>query len=90
MSIYNWTVETTPKAEKGLRKLDKPVLRRVRKYMDEVTALENPRDRGKPMTANKSGLWAYRIGDHRMICDGHDDKLVIVAVDFGHRSTIYD
>lgn len=90
MEKKQWSIETTRKAEKSLRGLDKPVLRRVRKYMDEVTALENPRDRGKPMTADKSGLWAYRIGDYRMICDIHDEKLVILALDFGHRSTIYD
>lgn len=66
------------------------MLRRIRKYMDEVAALENPRDRGKPMTANKTGLWRYRIGDYRMICDIQDHQLVIVAVDFGHRRDVYD
>lgn len=35
------------------------------------------------------GLWAYRIGDYRMICDIQDEKLVIVALDFDHRSQIY-
>jgi len=85
-----WHIEHTHRAAKGLRKLDKPMLQRIRKYMDEVAALENPRDRGKPMTANKTGLWRYRIGDYRMICDIQDHQLVIVAVDFGHRRDVYD
>lgn len=42
------------------------------------------------MTANKTGLWSYRIGDYRMICDIQDHQLVIVAVDFGHRRDVYD
>lgn len=89
MGQKRWQIEHTRKAEKGLRKLDKPVLRRIRKYMDVVAELENPRDRGKSMTANKAGLWAYRIGDYRMICDIQDEKLVIVALDFDHRNEIY-
>lgn len=80
-----WHIEHTHKAEKGLRKLDKPILRRIRKYMDEVAELKNPRDRGKPMTANKTGLWEYR-----MICDTQDEQLVIAAVDFGRRRKVYD
>lgn len=85
-----WHIEHARKAEKGLRKLDKPILRRIRKYMDEVAELANPRDLGKPMTANKTGLWGYRIGDYRMICDIQNEQLVIVAVDFGHRREVYD
>lgn len=42
------------------------------------------------MTANKAGLWGYRIGDYRMICDIQDEQLVIVAVGFGHRRDAYD
>lgn len=42
------------------------------------------------MTANKAGLWGYRIGDYRMICDIQDEQLVIVAIDVGHRRDIYD
>lgn len=38
-----WHIEHTRNAEKGLRKLDKPILRRIRTYMDEVAALKNPR-----------------------------------------------
>src|SRR5699024_12860100 len=52
----SWHIEHTRKAAEGLRKLDKPMLRRIRKYMDEVATLENPRDRGRRMTANQTGL----------------------------------
>lgn len=90
MGSKRWHIEYTRKAEKGLRQLDKPVLRRIRKYTDEVIHLNDPRDRGKPLTANKAGLWCYRIGDYRMICDILDEQLIIVAVDFSHRSDIYD
>ncbi|WP_406547573.1 type II toxin-antitoxin system RelE/ParE family toxin [Succinimonas sp.] len=41
------------------------------------------------MTVNRSGRWRYRIGDYRLICSIEDDKLVILALSAGHRSTIY-
>ncbi|HIW46509.1 MAG TPA: hypothetical protein H9884_06365 [Candidatus Yaniella excrementigallinarum] len=56
MGQTSWHIEHTRKAAEGLRKLDKPMLRRIRKYMDEVATLENPRDRGRRMTANQAGL----------------------------------
>lgn len=90
MGHSSWHIEHTRRAAKSLRKLDKPILRRIRTYMDEVAALENPRDRGKAMTSNKTGLWSYRIGDYRMICDIQDHHLVIVALDVGHRRDVYD
>lgn len=85
-----WRLETTSRGENSLRKLDKPVLRRIRKYLEEVDALDNPRDRGKPLTANKAGLWAYRQGSWRVVCDIQDEKLVILVVDAGPRQNIYD
>jgi len=85
-----WHFERTPRAEKALRSLDKPVLRRIRAYLDKVAQLENPRNRGKPLKANKAGLWAYRVEDYRVVCDIHDDTLVILVVDAGHRKNIYD
>lgn len=85
-----WALEYTNRAEKALRTLDKPVLRRIRKYLDEVAELENPRDRGKPLTANKTGLWSYRQGSWRVVYDIQDEKLVILFVDAGHRNSIYN
>lgn len=85
-----WRLEQTSRAEKALRKLDKHVLRRIRKYLEEVAELENPRDQGKPLTANKAGLWSYRQGGWRVVCDIQDEQLVILVVDAGPRRSIYD
>jgi mRNA interferase RelE/StbE len=47
---------------------------------------ENPRQRGKGMTANKSGLWRYRIGDYRLVCDIQDGELLVLVLQVAHRS----
>ncbi|OLN20130.1 type II toxin-antitoxin system RelE/ParE family toxin [Corynebacterium diphtheriae] len=53
--------------------------------MREVGAFEDPRLRGKALTANKSGLWRWRVGDYRIIADIVDARVVV-----GHRSKAYD
>ncbi|MBQ2678808.1 MAG: type II toxin-antitoxin system RelE/ParE family toxin, partial [Firmicutes bacterium] len=30
----------------------------------------------------------YRIGDYRLLCEIQDEKLIIVALNIGHRSEI--
>lgn len=42
------------------------------------------------MTGNLRGLWRYRVGDYRIVCDIRDEALVIIAIDLGHRSEVYD
>jgi mRNA interferase RelE/StbE len=50
---------------------------------------EDPRQRGKALTANLSGLWRYRVGDHRVICLIEDEQLVVLVVGVSHRREAY-
>lgn len=85
-----WTVEYTATAKEQMSKLDKPVARRIVDFMDErVAGLENPRDTGKPLTGPLGGLWRYRVGDYRVICDIQDSTLRILVVQVGNRNKIY-
>jgi len=34
------------------------------------------------------GLWRYRVGDYRIICDIQDKNLVIAAITIGHRKDV--
>lgn len=87
--MTRWHLETTPEFDKAARRIDKPMLRRIRFYLEEVTELENPRDRGKGLSADRAGYWRYRIGDYRVIVEILDDQLILIALDLGHRSQIY-
>lgn len=83
------TIEYAPAASKQFSRLDKSIQNRIKKYMSEIALLENPRSRGKALTSNLSGLWRYRVGDYRILCRIHDDKLIITVIEIGHRSTVY-
>jgi len=81
-----WNVEFTATAEKQLKKLDKEWQALILDYLeDEIAPLDNPRMKGKGLMHDKKGLWRYRIGDYRAICDIKDALIVIIAVTAGHR-----
>ncbi len=41
------------------------------------------------LTGNLAGLWRYRVGDYRIICDILDEELVVLALDVDKRDSIY-
>ncbi len=85
-----WRVELSADAARWLRKADPQVARRIRDALRVVASLDDPRARGKGLTGGLAGLWRYRIGGYRIICDIRDGELVIVAVEIGRRDGIYD
>ena len=85
-----WTIDYADTARAQLRKLDKQTARHILDYMDErVANLENPRSAGKALTGPLGGLWRYRVGDCRVICDIQDGALRILVVQVGKRREIY-
>lgn len=69
-----WLIKFDPRATKELKKLDRGVQKRIINYLKQQVLIENnPRLFGKRLTGDKSGLWRYRVGDHRIICDLGDD-----------------
>ncbi len=84
-----WTIEVSEKAFRALRKMDKQTARRIRNELLEIAKLEDPRSRGKTLTGNLAGVWRYRVGDYRILCDIEDGRLVVVVVDVAHRREVY-
>ncbi|MBM7635573.1 type II toxin-antitoxin system RelE family toxin [Streptococcus saliviloxodontae] len=85
-----YKVKLSPKVQKQLKKLDKHPAELIIRYLyKNIDGSDNPRSKGKGLTANRSGQWRYRVGDYRIICDIIDDELVVLAVTVGHRREIY-
>ncbi|MGB0712572.1 MAG: type II toxin-antitoxin system RelE family toxin [Gammaproteobacteria bacterium] len=85
-----WTIDYTDTARKQLRKLDRAAARRLVDYMEhEVAVLDDPRSRGKGLTGPLGGLWRYRIGDMRVICDIEDGRLCVLVLRLGNRKDVY-
>ena len=85
-----WTVDYTHTALNQLRKLDKQSARRILDFLDERVAWrDNPRSTGKALTGPLGGLWRYRVGDFRVICEIHDGALRVLVVELGNRREVY-
>ena len=85
-----WTVEVSNYAERQLRKLDAPVRHRILNWLDErIEGCKNPRHFGEALKGGRAGLWRYRVGDWRILCDIRDDRLVVLALAVGHRREVY-
>jgi mRNA interferase RelE/StbE len=73
---------------KQFKKLDKPVRRRVDMALTRLAA--NPRPVGAIKLKGSSGAMRFRVGDWRIIYQIRDGELVIVVIEIGHRSHVYD
>lgn len=76
-------------AAKQLKKLDRAVASRVMDYLEGAAALDDPTARGKNLTGDYSGIWRYRVGDYRVLCNISKTTLVILALEVSHRSRSY-
>jgi mRNA interferase RelE/StbE len=85
-----WKIDFDPAALKELKKLDRPVERRILKFLRErVSKLDDPRQIGARLHGTLSGLWKYRVGDYRVICSLEHDRLVVLVLRIGHRREVY-
>lgn len=82
-------IEFSAKAKKEFSKLDRPAQILIKKYLSEISSLENPRTRGKALVGNLADLWRYRVKDYRIICEIDDEKILILILRIGHRKEIY-
>jgi mRNA interferase RelE/StbE len=85
-----WRIEITRTAEKQITKLTRPAQKSIQRFLRErLTPADNPRQWGKPLQGEKRGLWRYRVGDYRLICDIQDEKITVLVLEVGHRKDVY-
>jgi mRNA interferase RelE/StbE len=85
-----WTIEYTQTARRQLKKLDKPLARRILDFLDDrIGKQDDPRTLGKALTGPLGALWRYRVGDYRVICEVQDSSTTILVLQIGHRREVY-
>jgi mRNA interferase RelE/StbE len=82
-----YRIELTRDALRALAKLDKPVRRRIQGAIDRLAG--DPRPAGMIALRGAPGAFRIRVGDYRIVSVLHDDQLLIVVIDVGHRRDIY-
>ena len=87
----SYRVETTSRFDREFKKLDRYTQRMIKAWIEKnLVGCTDPYRHGKGLTANRSGQWRYRIGDYRLICQIEEDRLVILALNIGHRREVYE
>ncbi|SDY78858.1 type II toxin-antitoxin system RelE family toxin [Nitrosomonas halophila] len=85
-----WRIELTETANKQLAKLDKAEARRITIFLRErLAATDDPRNTGKALSGLLGGLWRYRVGDYRLICEIQDGVLCVLVLKIGNRREVY-
>ena len=85
-----WTIDYSKSARNQLKKLDKPIARRILDFLDNrVAQHDDPRTLGKALTGSLGTLWRYRIGDYRIICEIQHSTVRILVVHVGHSREVY-
>ncbi len=85
-----WKVEFDPRADKDLDRIDSQIAKRILKYLYERIATdEDPRRFGDPLRRDLVGLWKYRVGGYRVICDIQDQVLIVLVIRIGDGKNVY-
>ena len=86
----NWVYRFDERALKELKKLGHQTQIDILAYLDErVAGKADPRRFGKGLKADLAGLWRYRVGDYRILCQIKDGELLVLVVTVGHRRDVY-
>ena len=84
---HRYTVEFRRSAEKELGKLDGRIRARILRAI--VSLADDPRPPGVKALTGEAGLWRIRIGDHRVVYELSDEKLLVLVVRIAHRGDVY-
>lgn len=85
-----YTIVTTPRFDKAMRKFDRSVQVFLRAWIEKhLVGCENPRLFRKGLTANRSGFWRYRIGNYRVLAEIRDEEVLIYVLEVGHGKEVY-
>lgn len=84
-----WRIEYTETASEQRRKLDQRIARQIVDFTGErIASLDDPRSVGKALVGPLGGLWCWRVGDCRLICEIRDGTLVTLVVQIGNRREV--
>ena len=77
-SELSYRINLSDRARKQLLRFDPIVYHQIIKALEQLATLENPRNRGKPLTGNLKNFWRYRAGDYRILAEILDTELLIL------------
>lgn len=84
-----WKIKIDNRVLKDMKKLGHQPCQQILHYLDEIANLDDPRSRGEELQHQLTGLWRYRVGKYRIICEIQDSIMTVLVVKVGHRGEVY-
>ena len=81
-----YRVQLLPSAARELSKLEPAVRRRLARRIDRLA--QDPRA-GVVKLRGAEHTWRVRVGDHRILYQIQDDRLLILVIRVAHRRDVY-
>ena len=79
------------RALKQLRKMERKISEKIILWIEKnLNGCESPRSKGKALSGTLTGMWRYRIGDHRILAEIKDGELIILVIEVRNRKNVYD
>ena len=88
--MSGYKVRMSESVVKTLKKMDRQTVRIIKNWiLKNLVDTTDPRQHGKALTGNLSGVWRYRVGDYRLFAEINDQEILIFIFEIGHRREIY-
>lgn len=85
-----WTVKYSDVAIKDMKKLDRQEQELILSYLRErIEGCDSPRSYGEALKHNLQGVWRYRVGKYRILCELVDEVVTVYVVKIDHRRSVY-
>jgi mRNA interferase RelE/StbE len=85
-----WTIEIADTALADIKKLGQTDRDRVLKFIyQRLQRHPDPKRLAEPLFGSFAGFGRFRVGDFRLVCQFHDDRLVVLIVRVKHRREVY-
>ena len=85
--MTRYSVEIAQQAIKSIAKLPRQEQQRIRAAIDLLA--DEPRPPGCVALSGEDSAYRVRVGDHRIVYEVFDKRLVIQVVRVGHRRDVY-
>ena len=82
-----YRIEFSPYARRQFGALSGAVQARLRSHIDALA--ENPRPPGIQKLKGHDKTFRCRVGSYRIVYELHDDILLVLIVEVGHRREVY-
>ncbi len=82
-----WKIIFTERGEKDFKSLSEEVKRIIAKAINSKLL---PNSALIPLTGKLKGIYKFRVGNYRILCEKRSEILVFIVVKIGHRKGVYE